>query len=123
MAKKLKAIKETKIERPARARVSTKVSLMTITLTPEIERALTEEAQRLGTTPEILALDCLREQFVSNTTIEPTEEGQGTLADFLADHIGVLASREQVPGGARMSEHSGQKFAAGLVKKRQQRRL
>jgi hypothetical protein len=34
---------------------------MKITLTPESEKALTEEAQRQGMTPELLALDCLRE--------------------------------------------------------------
>lgn len=49
----------------------------------------------------------------------PSEE-QGTLADFLQGHIGILHSSEYVPGGARMSVDSGKKFAAGLLKKRQQ---
>ena len=47
-------------------------------------------------------------------------EAQGTLADFLHGHIGVLHSSEYMPGGARMSVDSGKKFAAGLLKKRQQ---
>ncbi len=47
-------------------------------------------------------------------------EAQGTLADFLRGHIGVLHSGEHVPGGDRMSEDSGKKFAEGLLKQRQQ---
>ncbi len=96
---------------------------MRITLTPDLERALAEQAHKQGTTPERLALDCLRERFLPLVTTESTAEEQGTLADFLANHIGVLSSSEHVPGGARMSENSGKKFAAGLVKKRQEGRL
>ena len=52
----------------------------------------------------------------------PSEE-QGTLADFFQGHIGILHSSEYIPGGARMSVDSGKKFAAGLLKKRQQEDL
>ena len=48
-------------------------------------------------------------------------ETQGTLADFLQGHIGILHSSEYIPGGARMSEDSGKKFAQGMLKKRHQR--
>ena len=51
---------------------------------------------------------------------EAPSETQGTLADFLQGHIGILYSSEYMPGGARMSVDSGKKFAAGLLKKRQQ---
>ncbi len=44
---------------------------MTITLTPEIENAIAEQAQREGTTAERLALDSLRNLFV---TPKPTPE-------------------------------------------------
>jgi len=37
---------------------------MTITVTPKLEKALFEEAQKLGTTPEQLVLDRLSEVFV-----------------------------------------------------------
>lgn len=87
---------------------------MNIPLTPDIERALAEQARRLGTTPERLVIDSLREQFVTTAAHTPTETG-GTLADLLQEHIGVLRSSDHVPGGARMSESSGQKFAAGLA--------
>jgi len=95
---------------------------MIITLTPDIEQALTAEARKLGLTPEQLALDSLRERFLSpEGDLSPTGE-QATLADFLRGHLGVLHSSEHVPGGARLSEDSGQKFAAGLIAQRQQKR-
>jgi hypothetical protein len=54
----------------------------------------------------------------------PVEAGRAqTLADFLSDHLGVLASGENRPGGARMSEATGRTFVAGLVRKRQQNKL
>lgn len=93
---------------------------MTITLTSEIESALTEVARQQGTTPELLALDCLRTRFLSPARSARPPVGQGSLADYLADHLGVLSSAEHVPGGAAMSEDCGKKFAAGLLQKRQQ---
>lgn len=96
---------------------------MNIVLTPDIERALAEQARMHGTTPEMLALDSLRERFVAPAPQEISAEGQGTLADFLNGYIGVLHSSEYIPGGAHMSEKSGKKFAAGMVKKRHQGRL
>ena len=95
---------------------------MIIKLIPEIEQALTEEARKLGMTPEQLALDSLRELFVHREALPHLAGGQETLADFRRAHIGVLHSGEHVPGGARMSETSGKKFTAGLVAPRQQGR-
>ena len=60
-----------------------------------------------------------KQQVVSS---EVSSETQGTLADFLQGHIGVLHSSEYIPGGARMSEDSGKKFAKGLLEQRQQRK-
>jgi hypothetical protein len=37
---------------------------MTITLTPDIEQAVTEQTQRQGITPESLIVEALREKFV-----------------------------------------------------------
>ena len=95
---------------------------MIITLTPDIEQTLAEEARKRGTTPEQLALDSLRERFgPPEAAGTPTGE-QATLAEFPRGHLGILHSSEHVPGGARLSEDSGRKFAAGLVAQRQQRR-
>ena len=86
---------------------------MKITLTLNMERTLIEQARKLGITPEQLVVDSLKERLASASAVP---ESQGTLADFLHEHIGVLDSREYVPGGARMSEDSGKKFAARLLK-------
>ena len=37
------------------------VLVTTIILPPEIEKTLVEEAEKRGTTPELLAVDCLRD--------------------------------------------------------------
>ena len=95
---------------------------MIITLTPDIEQALTAEARKQGRTPEQLALDSLRERFLFPESDISPAGGQATLADFLRGHLGVLHSSEHVPGGARLSEDSSRKFAAGLVARRQQQR-
>jgi hypothetical protein len=95
---------------------------MIIKLTPDIEQALADEARKLGTTPEQLALDSLRERFVGRAAPPSPAKEPETLADFLRGHLGVLHSSEHVPGGARMSEASGKKFTAGLLAQRQQRR-
>ena len=79
---------------------------MIIVLTPEIERRLAEQARKLGTTPEKLALASLRERFGPTAAHDMPAETPGTLADFLQGHIGVLHSSKHVPGGAHMSEES-----------------
>lgn len=89
---------------------------MRITLTPDIERALREEADRLGATPESLALDSLRDRFLIPHPAEPAETVGESLADRLGDLIGILNSSEFIPGGARLSENTGEKFADELLK-------
>jgi hypothetical protein len=95
--------------------------MVTITLTPELEKVVIEQAQQQGTTPELLALDKLNEQFLSRPPAASSEEGN--LADYLGDFIGCLDSGELVPGGARMSENIGEKFAEGMMQKRNEGRL
>ena len=95
---------------------------MIITLTPDIEQALAAEARKLGRTPEQVALDSRRERVLAPEGEMPPAEEPATLADFLRGHLGVLHSSEHVPGGARLSENSGRKFAAGLAAQRHQKR-
>ena len=57
---------------------------MRITLTPDMERTLTEQARKLGITPEQLVVDSLKERLAS---VSAVPESQGTLADFLHGHI------------------------------------
>ncbi len=99
------------------------VMTLTLTVTPDIEQALAEEASDRGTTPELLALDSLRKRFVNRPAQERSTREAGNLAELLEGHLGVLHSGEQVPGGARMSENGGDKFAAGMVEKRRRGRL
>ena len=89
--------------------------MVTITLPPELEQPIIEQARRRGTTPELLTLDVLHREFLPPS---PPTANEGTLADFLGDFIGCLDSGEIVPGGARMSENVGEKFAEGMVEKR-----
>ncbi len=96
---------------------------MQVALPPEITKALIEQARKRETTPERLALDSLRERFVSSAEEEPPAAERRTLADFLGEHLGVLHSSEHVPGGAQMSEDTGRKFAEGMAKKRREERL
>ena len=49
---------------------------------------LTAEADRLGTTPELLALDSVRKNLPVQPTPLPTE---GTLLDFLSGYVGTVA--------------------------------
>lgn len=96
---------------------------MTINLTPDLEHALAEEARRQGTTLELLALGYMRERVLSASSPSSAENPPEFLAHFLAGHIGVLSSREHSPDGANRSEQSGRRFAAGLVKRREEGRL
>ncbi len=94
---------------------------MTITLTPEIERALTARANQQGTTPELLALHDLQELYAEAPAPDPFE-GK-SLADVLAGHIGTVNSREN--NGDQPSQLSNDKksFPDYLVEKRKQGRL
>lgn len=79
--------------------------MTTIHLPTEIEEPLAEEARRRGTTPELLALETLRERFVVDpATEEPT--AQETLYDTLAGLIGTIDGT-----GEPLSEQCGERFA------------
>ena len=94
---------------------------MTITLTPEIERALTARANQQGTTPELLAQHDLKELYAETASPDPFE-GK-SLADVLARHIGTIRSSEHT--GMEISHLSTDKesFPEYLVEKRRQGRL
>lgn len=101
---------------------------MIITLTPEIEQALNEIAEKQGTTIEVLVLNTLREKLFTptakpNRKISQKLQRAKTLADFLAGYVGVLDSNEFTQGGAQMSKNTGKKFAEILIEKRRQGKL
>ncbi|MCI0378076.1 MAG: hypothetical protein L0215_10740 [Gemmataceae bacterium] len=90
--------------------------MTTITIPPDLASRLFDEAQRRGTTPELLALDGLRRLFAP-----PADNGsanQGTLFDFLAGYIGTVAASAEP-----YSENCGRRFAEGLAEKRERGRI
>ena len=87
--------------------------MTTITLPPEIDGPLTDEARRLGTTPELLALDVLRLRFKSPTPTPSEEHAGPTLADFLEGYVGLVEGSTEA-----FSEHCGERFANGLAEER-----
>lgn len=54
---------------------------MTITIGPELEAALQDHARRQGLAPEVLALNALRERFLTDVVLQPRDEWEhGLLA-------------------------------------------
>lgn len=66
---------------------------MVITLDPELEAALNESARRQGIAPEVLALNILRERFLTPVLLEPRDEWERGLR-ALAKDCGVSLSNE-----------------------------
>lgn len=91
--------------------------MTTITLTPDIEGPLAEEARRQGTTPELLALDSLRKLFAPTMATDKTAGGE-TLFDFLSGYIGTVGGTTEA-----LSENCGQRFAEGMAEKQQRGHL
>jgi hypothetical protein len=95
---------------------------MTITLMGDVAKGLVEQAGKIGTSPEALAIEILRRHFASPVAAE-TSATEGSLVEFLGDFVGCISSEEYVVGGAQMSQNAGNQFAQGMVKKRNQGRL
>ena len=87
--------------------------MITITLPLEVEGQLLKEARQQGTTPELLALDCLRERFTPGKKQAPGDTGL-SLFDFLSDHIGMIDGTTEA-----LSENCGQRFSDGLLERRE----
>jgi hypothetical protein len=67
---------------------------MTITLSPELEAALNEAAQRQGVAPESLVLKVLRERFLTvPSPIQPQDEWERQVLGIGTD-CGVSLSNE-----------------------------
>ncbi len=91
---------------------------MTITITPEIEKGLTAEAQRQGTTPETLALDALQERFVRETHREEAGATEGSAYDLFVGRIGGIHGSHEA-----LSQNTGERFTEYVVKKHQEGHL
>lgn len=91
--------------------------MTTIILPPDLEGRLGDEARRRGTTPELLALDGLRQLFAPPPAANGTED-HGTLFDFLAGYVGTVAGAAEP-----YSEDCGRRFAEALAEKQERGRL
>jgi hypothetical protein len=96
--------------------------MVTITLSPELEKAVAEEAAQKGTTIELLTLDVLQGRFLKSSSTKQMHEG-ATLADALAAYIGAVDTKDKYPEGSTLSENIGRKFAQGMVEKRKRGKL
>jgi hypothetical protein len=86
---------------------------MTIVVTPAVHEELARRAREQGTTPDLLADVYLRERLAVKEKAEapPADGAPRNLVERLKGYVGVLHSSEHVPGGAQMSERTGEKFA------------
>lgn len=82
-----------------------------LTLPPEVEDRLAEEARKKGTTPELLAADCLRKVFAPVSEAK-TPTAENNLYDFLQGYAGVVSGSSEP-----LSEDCGKRFADGLIEK------
>jgi hypothetical protein len=81
--------------------------MTTITLPSDVDLPLTEAAHRLGTSPELLAIDSLRRLFAPAAPSDASNGG--TLADYLARYVGTVEGTTEA-----LSENCGQRFTSSL---------
>jgi hypothetical protein len=93
---------------------------VTIDLLPDVERWLAGKARQHGTTLDALVNDYLRELKRNDPDADAPAPQPGSMAEFLEGYVGVFDSRTIVPGGARLSEATGEQFADILEEKRAQ---
>jgi hypothetical protein len=93
---------------------------MSIVVSPEVERALAERAQSEGTTPDLLADSYLSERLFPSGSKVPAQPRN--LAEYLADHIGVLSSVKDGASTGDLSEGTGEQYRRILLEREAQRR-
>lgn len=105
---------------------------ITITLPEKVELALSSEARRLGTTPELLAAEILHDRLdhsrVSNNSngasdVASTQPVPNNLAEFLGEFVGCVDSSRGTDRKSNLSERTGEAFAEILEQKRREGRL
>ena len=102
--------------------------MITITLPSETESALLDEARRLGTTAESLAVEILRERLVhppspTNDVPSAADEKELSAADFFAGYFGNVDSSEETGQKSYSSVDTGKKFTEIVVEKHRRGKL
>lgn len=95
---------------------------VTIEFPPELERKLDESARRKGTTPGALVLTIVRNQLLAEEETESPNPAPRNLAEYLADHIGVLSSVKDGVSQGDLSERTGERYKEILLEREAQRR-
>lgn len=67
---------------------------MVIKLSPELEHALSNQAQSEGIAPEILALNALRERFLPTKSIQPRDDWERRLLAIASDCKVTLSNKD-----------------------------
>lgn len=93
---------------------------MSIVVSPRVQHALVEAARREGTTPDLLADSYLSERLFRGEPEAPAQPRN--LAEYLADHIGVLSSVKDGVSEGDMSERTGEEYTRILLAREAQRR-
>ena len=83
---------------------------LTLELSPDLGSSLVAEAERRGTTPELLILEGVRR------VLPPAAPEGRTLLDFLDGYVGTVAGT-----GEAFSQDCGQRFADDLAAGRKAR--
>jgi hypothetical protein len=109
---------------------------MEIHLPPDLEAELEEEARLSGFTVEKLITICVAEHFAKVRRVsapqpppphyKPEDFPPGSLAERIAEYIGVLDSSELGPEAQKwlpLSENTGEKFGKMLLEKHRKGRL
>ena len=109
---------------------------MKIQLPADLEAELQEESRLSGVSVEKLITICVAEHFAKVRRVSPypapapfykkEDFPPGSLAEALADHIGVLDSGELGPEAQEwlpLSENTGEKFAEILLRKHREGHL
>lgn len=97
--------------------------MITITLSPELERVVTERAEKQGTTPELYSLEDMNERYLSKLPTATEEPANETMADFFEGYAGTVNSREMMPEGAHLSKDTGRKFKELMLRKYREGKL
>lgn len=89
--------------------------MLTITVPDELAGPLADEAERRGTTPELLALEAVR-RALPPAEPQPAGPPGRSLLDFLEGYIGTVEGT-----GEAFSQDCGRRFAEGLAARRKAR--
>lgn len=88
--------------------------MTTVMLLDDIEKSLTEGARKRGTTPELPAVELLRQRVAPSP---PESRASGSMLDFLEGFVGTIEGTSEA-----FSEDCGRRFSDALIEQQRQER-